>query len=476
MKGDKCCEERMDAIWRALPRVLTDPDRRPRPRKTGRVSSPPVLAALGSLQAKVAHHELVHDAEIFNAVSDPEVLTYSLLTILNRRSSLTPGVDRVTRSQFHRNGRLVYDAIDKRVSELSHSIRSGNWKPNPVRRISIPSKGKTRNLGIPTLNDRAVHSAIATVLGILLDPIFAPTSFGFRPNRGTRSASRWICDWVNSRPAGVFAATLDIKACFDNVVHVQMVQAVERHIHGDVNNRFVSLIRRILRAPISVNGILTKSRLGLVQGGPASPVLLNTYLNHLDHLIVSNFDQESAVLVRYADDLLVLATEPQLVTEVIGVVHRELTKLKLTLKNEKPEILPATDFEWLGYNFRHTAGKLDPWIPLKAVDKRVESIMDLIARIHEQSLDSHLADIAISLYQSLRGWSSMYAGLPNYFTCTTMLQDRLEPLLFDRYKSDIRTLALIRAVDRSLPACVIEYGLLQPGVTSLSVTETTLPP
>ena len=195
--------------------------------------------------------------------------------------------------------------VSRLLDELAADLKDGRWRPLPARRVFIPKPGREelRPLSIPAVRDRVVQAAVKIVIEPIFEADMLECSFGFRPGRSAHDALQVVIDesWSGRR----WVAESDIANCFEAIPHEGLMSAIEERI---VDRHLLKLLRAMLRAGVLENGSVKRSAAGTPQGGVISPVLANVYLHRLDR----QWDRRgTGVLVRYADDLLVMCKTKQ---------------------------------------------------------------------------------------------------------------------------------------------------------------------
>ena len=289
------------------------------------------------------------------------------------------------------------------------------------------SSGKLRKLGIPTVADRVVQTALKAVLEPVFEADFLPCSYGFRPNRRTHDAIAEI-HHLASRPRDYhWVLEADIAACFDEIGHVPLLDRVRARIK---DKRVVALIRAFLKA-----GILTKfgdreeTRAGTPQGGPLSPLLANIALSVLDE----HFDQQwqelmgtqnqrtrrrknglgTWRLIRYCDDFVVMVHGERRHAEALREeVADVLATLGLRLSPEKTRVVHIDEgFDFLGHNIRRLRkrGTSKYYVYTKPSKKAVQAIKDKVgAKTYRSTRNQDLDQLITSLNQVLAGWARYF--------------------------------------------------------------------
>jgi len=294
------------------------------------------------------------------------------------------GVDHVTIPMFQAH-------LDDELRRLSEQLRNGTYFPQAIRRHYIPKPGsqELRPLGIPTIRDRVVQTALRMVLEPIFEKDFAEHSYGFRPGRGCKDALRRVDDLLKAGYSYVVDA--DLKSYFDTIPHDRLLTLVGQKVS---DGRVLSLIAAFLK-----QGVLDGLREwtpeeGSPQGAVVSPLLSNIYLNPLDHLMA----QEGFEMVRYADDFVILCRSPEDAARALAQVQEWTAQAGLRLHPTKTRIVQATaeSFDFLGYRFDR--GRRYPRA------KSLKKFRDTIRAKTKRNSGKCLQAIIASLNPTLRGW------------------------------------------------------------------------
>ena len=299
------------------------------------------------------------------------------------------GVDRQSVERFKTNEDLY-------LAELATALRNGTYRAQPVRRVDIPKgDGRTRPLGIPTVKDRIVQTAVKFVLEPIFEATFRPASYGFRPGRGCRDALREVAQLIAD--GHTFVVDADLASYFDTIPHERLMQRVEARIS---DGRILDLLRDWLNQDILNDVERWTPTQGTPQGAVISPLLANIYLHPLDELMAARGYR----MVRYADDFVVLCKSREEAAAALAEIRAWVTQNGLRLHPDKTHVgdcrVPGEGFEFLGYRFE--AGRR--WVRKKSLTRLKDRIRERTRRTRGESLER----IVASINPVLRGWFAYF--------------------------------------------------------------------
>jgi RNA-directed DNA polymerase len=295
------------------------------------------------------------------------------------------GVDHVTIPMFETH-------LDDELRRLSEQLRNGSYRPQAIRRHYIPKPGsqEKRPLGIPTIRDRVVQTALRMVLEPIFERDFAEHSYGFRPGRGCKDALRRVDELLKA--GYTYVVDADLKSYFDTIPHDRLLALVGQKVS---DGRVKSLIEAFLK-----QGVLDGLRewtpeMGSPQGAVISPLLSNIYLDPLDHLMA----HDGFEMVRYADDFVILCRGPEDAARALARVQEWTATVGLTLHPTKTRIVNAKEdrFEFLGYRFEKNGTRFPR-------TKSMQKLKDTIRAKTKRTSGQCLRAIIGSLNPTLRGW------------------------------------------------------------------------
>ena len=295
------------------------------------------LVREGCPQKDSAEHEGYAGAQSGGSRESREADGTDLLERILSRENLNRAYKRVKANKGAPgiDGMTVEDALPwlrEHREELLEQIRSGKYKPQPVRRKEIPkSDGGVRQLGIPTVIDRVIQQAIAQQLTPIFEPKFIDGSYGYRPNRSAQQAIRKVKEYAEE--GYTTAVEIDLSKYFDTLNHELLMNMVREEVR---DKRVTDLIKKYLKSGVFAEGLLVKTEEGSPQGGPLSPLLANIYLNKYDQ----EMTRRGVKVIRYADDIVILAKSKRAGERLLESSKRYLEgKLKLKLNTEKSKVV-----------------------------------------------------------------------------------------------------------------------------------------
>jgi group II intron reverse transcriptase/maturase len=327
-----------------------------------------------------------------------------------RQNKGAAGVDAMTIAAIEEYG------VERFLEELREVLLAGTYRPSAVLRRYIPkADGKKRPLGIPTVRDRVVQMAAKLVLEPIFEADFRDSSYGFRPKRSALGALETLRKLGAKGYNHVLDA--DIRDYFGSIDHTKLMKLVERRIS---DRRVLKLLRQWLAAGVMEDGVVTNPVRGTPQGGVISPLLSNIYLSVLDDV----WEKRCAhlgVLVRYADDFVVLCKTKRDVEEAERRVKHVMARLGLELHPDKTRKVDLSwgkeGFDFLGCHLRkrlsgpiwEREGRrvyfLQRWPSARAMKRIRQRVKELTPR---SRCHADLREVIAQLNPVLRGWGGYF--------------------------------------------------------------------
>jgi RNA-directed DNA polymerase len=333
-------------------------------------------------------------------------------------------------------------------------------KAENIRRIWIPKPRTTekRPLGIPTLRDRATQALLKMALEPEWEALFEPNSYGFRPGRSCSDAREAIFSYLRYKPKYVLET--DINKCFDRINHEALLNKL------NTAPTFRRQIRAWLKAGVMEKGNLFQTKEGTPQGGVISPLLANIALHGLENLISNEFLElaknqrvtwfhpkgthfNPPVLIRYADDLIVLHEELRIVQKCQELIAEWLKDMNLEMKPSKTRISHTHNeyngkigFDFLGFNARqYQVGKhhsarnpkkelLGFSTIIKPSEGSIKGHLEEVTKTIDAHKNSPQAALISDLNPIIRGWSNYHST-----GCSRDTFHKLDYILFQKLRA-----------------------------------------
>src|SRR5712672_481632 len=359
---------------------------------------------------------------------------------LARGNAGAPGVDGMSFGQIEAAG------LEAWLAGLREELVSRTYRPDPVRRVMIPKRdgGGERALGIPTIRDRVAQTAAKIVLEPIFEADFEDTSYGYRPQRGAvdavKAVHRHICRGYTD------TVDADLSRYFDSIPHSGLLKSVARRV---VDRNVLRLIKMWLKAPIEERDKDGTRRMsggkgnksGTPQGGVASPLLANIYMNRfLKYWRLSGAGEAfRAHVIAYADDFVILSRG--CAAEALAWTKAVMTRLGLTLNEAKTSLRDARQerFTFLGYSFGpHWYKANGRWyLGTSPSKKSVQRLKTTVGNLLVPGNNAPWQEVRDTLNRSLRGWSNYFCygtRRPAFRSVDRYTYERVRDFLARRHK------------------------------------------
>lgn len=353
------------------------------------------------------------------------------------RKDAAVGVDGATKEQYG-------ERLEENLRALHERMKGGQYRHQPIRRVHIPkAPGKTRPIGISTVEDKVVQNALTMVLTAIYEPVFFDGSYGFRPGRSAHDALRAFdaaamrgeCNWV---------LEADIESFFDSLDRKRLMEMLQGRV---ADEGFLRLVGKCLHVGVLDGEAYTEPDVGTAQGSTLSPLLGNIYLHHvLDVWLereVKPHLRGRTCLVRYADDFVIGFERREDAETVKQMVHQRMAEYGLRLHPEKTRLVPYQrpprrqqggkgpgTFDFLGFTLLWRKTRRGHWAQSyrtrKARFQRAKKALNDYCRSHrhEPVKEQHA-----SLCRRMRGHFN-YFGVNSNFTSLWRLYEAARRIWF----------------------------------------------
>jgi RNA-directed DNA polymerase len=384
-----------------------------------------------------------------------------------------PGIDGQTFADIEKLGVVEW------LNGLAEELRKKTYQPQAVRRVYIPKPdGKQRPLGIPTIKDRVIQTAVLIVLEPIFEADLQPEQHAYRADHSALDAVEEVRQLLNQGYTDVVDA--DLSGYFDTIPHAELMQCVARRVS---DKALLHLLKLWLDAPVEETDRrghvhrTTRNKdehRGTPQGSPISPLLANLYMRRfvLGWKTLGHEQRLQARIVNYADDFVICCRGTA--EQAMSTMRDLMSRIKLTVNEQKTKLcrVPEQTFDFLGYTFgRNYSRKTGrPYLGMRPSQKKVQKFCEALSEsAARDTTHREPSEIVSVLNRQLRGWRNYFrlgAVSKAYRSVDNHVARRLRQWLCTKHKEPSRgiarfpdahlydTLGLIKLRARFTTSCV----------------------
>lgn len=349
------------------------------------------------------------------------------------RRNASVGVDGVTVDEY-------LQSQEENIRNLHGRMKAGKYRHQPIRRVNIPKEnGKTRPIGVSTVEDKVVQGAIREVLEAVYEQEFLECSYGFRPKRRAHEAMQAI-DWQITRGGARYILEADIVSFFDSLDRTKLMEMLRERV---ADESMMRLVGKCLRAGVLDGEEYSEPERGTAQGSALSPMLGNIYLHNVldvwfERIIKPSLTGRSA-LVRYADDFVICFESKQDAVRVGKALRERMAEYGLMLHPEKTRLLAFrpppnggakgnTSFDFLGFTVHWHRTRTGRWrVAYKTRRARLQRAIKALAEWCQRQRHLSVKQQHATLTRKLKGHYG-YFGVNGNIRSLKQLKHRAEDI------------------------------------------------